>query len=81
MQDFDIDLWYGLLAPARTPRPIIDRLNQEIAMALTQPELRESLIKQGLTPATSTPEQLTVLIRTDLVRWDIVVTQAKIKAD
>jgi tripartite-type tricarboxylate transporter receptor subunit TctC len=81
MQDFDVDLWYGLLAPAHTPRPIVDRLNQEIASALTQPDIRESLIKQGLTPATSTPEALAALIRADLARWDIVVTQAKIKAD
>jgi tripartite-type tricarboxylate transporter receptor subunit TctC len=81
LQDFDIDLWYGLLAPAHTPGTIIDRLNQQIATALTQPDIRESLIRQGLTPATSTPEALAALIRADLARWDIVVTQAKIKAD
>jgi tripartite-type tricarboxylate transporter receptor subunit TctC len=81
MRDFDIDLWYGLLAPAQTPRPIIDRLNQEIALALGQSEIRESLVKQGLTPATGTPEALGALIRSDLARWEKVVAQAKIKAD
>jgi tripartite-type tricarboxylate transporter receptor subunit TctC len=81
LQDYDIDLWYGLLAPAHTPRPIVDRLNQEIAAALAQPDIRESLQKQGLTPATGTPEALGSLIRSDLTRWEGVVSRAKIKAD
>jgi len=81
MKDYDIDLWYGLLAPAYTPRPIVDRLNLEIAAALAQPDIRESLQKQGLTPATGTPEALGTLIRADLARWEGVVSQAKIKAD
>src|SRR5215471_5453787 len=81
MQDYDIDLWYGLLAPAHTPRAIIDRLNNEIGIALGQSEIRESLLKQGLTPTTSTPEALGALIRADLARWEKLVTQAKIKAD
>ena len=81
MKDYDIDLWYGLLAPAHTSRPIVDRLNQEIAAALAQPDIRESLQKQGLTPATGTPEALGTLIRADLLRWEGVVSQAKIKAD
>jgi tripartite-type tricarboxylate transporter receptor subunit TctC len=81
VQDYDIDLWYGLLAPAHTPRAIIERLNNEIGLVLGQSDIRESLLKQGLTPTTSTPEQLGALIRTDLARWEKVVTQAKIKAD
>src|SRR6516225_3389881 len=81
VQDYDIDLWYGLLSPARTPRAIIERLNNEIAAALGQNEIRESLVKQGLTPTTSTPEALGALIRADLARWKNLVTQAKIKPD
>jgi tripartite-type tricarboxylate transporter receptor subunit TctC len=81
VQDYDIDLWYGLLAPARTPRTIIERLNNEIGVALGQSEIRESLLKQGLTPTTSTPEALGALIRSDLARWEKLVTQAKIKPD
>jgi tripartite-type tricarboxylate transporter receptor subunit TctC len=81
MPGFDVDLWYGLLAPAHTPSTIIDRLNQEIAQALAQNDVREILLKQGLIPATSTPEALGGLIRADLARWETVVAQAKIKAD
>jgi tripartite-type tricarboxylate transporter receptor subunit TctC len=81
MPGFDVDLWYGLLAPAHTPPAIIARLNQEIAVALAQDDIRETLLKQGLIPVTSTPEALDALIRNDLVRWQGVVTQAKIKAD
>jgi tripartite-type tricarboxylate transporter receptor subunit TctC len=81
MRDFDIDLWYGLLAPAHTPPPIIERLNQEIAAALAQSDIRDSLLKQGLMPSPSTPDALGALIRADLARWERVVVQAKIKAD
>ncbi|HTP48229.1 MAG TPA: tripartite tricarboxylate transporter substrate binding protein [Casimicrobiaceae bacterium] len=81
MPGFDVDLWYGLLAPAHTPPAVIERLNQEIAAALAQSEVRDTLLKQGLIPVTSTPEALGTLIRNDLARWESVVVQGKIKAD
>ena len=79
--NFDVDLWYALLVPARTPREIINRLRQEITAVLAQSDVRDALIRQGLTPMVGTPDELAALIKTDLARWQKVVTDAKITAD
>ena len=81
LENFDVDLWYALLVPARTPREIINRLRQEITAVLAQSEVRDALIKQGLTPSVGTPEELAALIKADLARWQKVVTDAEITAD
>jgi tripartite-type tricarboxylate transporter receptor subunit TctC len=81
IENFDVDLWYGLFAPARTPRDVVSRLQQEVAAVMAQPDIRETLIKQGMTPAVGTPEQLAAMIKPDLARWQKVVTEAKIRAD
>ena len=80
-ENLDVDLWYAVLAPARTPREVVLRLHQEIAAVLVLPEVRDGLVKQGLTPAGGTPDELAALINADLARWQKVVTQAKITAD
>src|SRR5438045_8279808 len=64
--DFDVDFWYGVLAPAATPKEIIAKLNHDITEILNAPEMRETLSNQGLEPVTSTPEQFAELVRTDL---------------
>jgi tripartite-type tricarboxylate transporter receptor subunit TctC len=57
------------------------KLNGEIAAILERPDVRDSLIRQGLQPVTGTPEQFAELIRTDLARWARVVKEARIAAD
>jgi tripartite-type tricarboxylate transporter receptor subunit TctC len=57
--------WYGLMAPAATPRNVIARLNADVGRALAQPEVKEKLLAQGLIASPSTPEQLTARIRAD----------------
>jgi tripartite-type tricarboxylate transporter receptor subunit TctC len=79
--DFDVDLWYGLLAPAGTPNQIIARLNSEITQILASPEMRETLANQGLNAVTSTPEQFEALMKTDLARWAQVVKTAGIRGE
>jgi tripartite-type tricarboxylate transporter receptor subunit TctC len=79
--DFDVDFWYGVLAPAATPKEIIAKLNQDITQILNAPEMRETLSNQGLEPVTSTPEQFAELIRTDLARWANVIKTAGITAE
>lgn len=81
VENFDVDLWYAVLAPGQTPREIATRLHHEIVAVLAQPDIREALVKQGFTPESSTPEELATLIKRDLVRWQNVVTNAKITAD
>jgi len=66
-------LWYGLLAPAHTPREIVMRLNNDVARVLALPEIKERLSDQGVDPYTSTPEEFAKLIATDLDKWAKVV--------
>jgi tripartite-type tricarboxylate transporter receptor subunit TctC len=73
--------WYGLLAPAGTPRPIVDRLVAEIHKAVLAPDLKTKLEASGIDTTTSTPEQFTELIRSDTVRYAKVVQAAGIKLD
>ena len=77
----NVDAWYGVLAPGRTPRDLVARLNADVNAVMAMPEVRENLIRQGMIPVTSTPEELGALIRSDLVRWAKVVADAKITAD
>jgi len=77
----NVDAWYGVLAPGRTPRDLVARLNADVNAVMAMPEVRENLIRQGMIPVTSTPEELAALIRSDLVRWAKVIADAKITAD
>lgn len=78
---FDVDLWYGLLAPAGTPTDIIARLNTEVTQILSAPDMRETLAGQGLEAVTSTPEQFSTLMKTDLDRWARVIKAAGIRGE
>lgn len=78
---FVVDSWIGLLAPAKTPRAIVDRLRTEILAVLALPEVRDRYAALGLTPAGSTPEEFAAQLRAELVRWEPVVKKAGIKAE
>jgi tripartite-type tricarboxylate transporter receptor subunit TctC len=81
VRDIDVDIWYALFAPAGLPRDLVSLLNAEVAAILAQPEVRDSLQKQGLNPVTGTPEELARLVATDLERWTRVVHAAHIGVD
>ena len=72
---FEVNSWYGMMAPAGTPKTIIDRLYREIAAILKQPDIIERLRQSGLEPEGSTPEQHAADIREDLIRWEKLVKQ------
>ena len=72
--------WYAYLAPAKTPKDIIDRLNREIVKALGSAEVKDLFAKQGLEAAPSTPEQLAAFMKREYDTWGKVVKQAGIKA-
>jgi tripartite-type tricarboxylate transporter receptor subunit TctC len=72
--------WYAYLAPAKTPRDIIERLNREIVKALKSPEVKDLLNKQGLEAAPSTPEDLAAFMKREYDTWGKVVKEAGIKA-
>jgi len=78
---FELPSWFGLLAPAGTPRAAIDRMYRATARALAVPEIRDQLIAQGADPVGSTPEEFTRQIRQELKLWAKLIQQAGIKAE
>ena len=78
---FVVDSWVGILAPANTPRPIIDRLQTEIAAVLRMPDVRERYSVLGIDPVGNKPEEYAAQIRADLARWGPVVKQANIRIE
>ena len=68
--------WSGIIAPAGTPAPIINKLQQEIARILLVPETREYLTKQGAEPVASTPEQFAAFIKSEADKWSKVIKTA-----
>jgi tripartite-type tricarboxylate transporter receptor subunit TctC len=81
LKGFELNIWYGLLAPAATPRAIIDKLGAEIARVLATPAIREQLVSQGMVPFVSTPDQFAALIKTDLAKYTKIVRTANIKLE
>jgi len=81
VRDFEVSTWYGILAPAGTPREIITRLNGELHKALASADLRERLQAGGFDPLTSTPEQFAEFIKLETVRWAKVIKAAKVKVE
>jgi tripartite-type tricarboxylate transporter receptor subunit TctC len=73
--------WFGLLAPAGTPRPIIDWLNSETKKAFSAPDVRERFIAQGMTLPLNTPEQFASFITADSKRWGEVIRRGNIKME
>ena len=78
---FEVNSWYGLLAPAGTPREIITRLNTEVARSLREPDARERLYSIGAEPMSGTPEQFAAYIQSEMTKWAKVVKAANIKAE
>ena len=81
LSDLEVETWYGAFAPANTPSNIVQKLNGDINTVLQDPQIREALEKQGMTPAGGTAQRLGDLVRKELPRWSRVVNAAGIKAD
>ena len=80
VDNFVISIWYGILAPASTPRDVINRLNSEIHKALASSDLKGRLAAAGVEPLTNTPEQFAEFIKAETVRYAKVIKDAGIKA-
>jgi tripartite-type tricarboxylate transporter receptor subunit TctC len=78
---FDAVTWFGLLAPAGTPKDVVAKLNAEFNKALQNPELRKKLGDEGADPAGGTPEQFAALIKDEIPRWGKVVKESGAKID
>jgi tripartite-type tricarboxylate transporter receptor subunit TctC len=75
MPGFDVSAWQGLMVPANTPAPIIERLNSELVKALRNPDLLQKLAAQGAIPLGSTPAEYGAYIKSELARWSKIVKQ------
>ena len=81
MPGFDSTLWHGVLAPAKTPRDIVLRLNREVVKALAIPDVQKLLQFEGGAVSPSTPEEFSVFIRADVARWEKMIKQTGITVD
>lgn len=79
--DFKFDVWYGFLAPAGTPAPVVRRLNEELSAVLSIAAVKDTLFKLALDATTSTPEQFAAVIKADLAYWAKVVKETGIVVD
>ena len=81
LPDFEVSSMFGVLAPANTPKPIIDRLNSELVKILQKPDVKEKLLQQGAIATSTTPEQAAKRIQEEIAMWAKVIKDANIKAD
>jgi tripartite-type tricarboxylate transporter receptor subunit TctC len=77
----ECDAWVGVLAPAKIPPEIVTRLHQEVVKAVKVPMIEERLVSLGFEPASTSPQELAALIKSELQRWGEVVRVANIKAN
>jgi tripartite-type tricarboxylate transporter receptor subunit TctC len=78
--DFDFAPWFGIMAPAGTPRPIIQRLHQAVVKSMDTPLLKKQLDAQGLEAVGMAPEQFAAFMKSDLERWREVIKASGVKA-
>jgi tripartite-type tricarboxylate transporter receptor subunit TctC len=77
-KDFYVSSGFGMLAPASTPRPIIDRVNASVRKVLADPGVRKQLASQGAEPVGNSPDEYDRYNRSEIERWAAVARQAKV---
>lgn len=78
---YDMSGWYGILAPARTPRDIVEKISADMAVILAMPDISDRLVSQGAEPFISTPDQFAGMIRSEVARYAKIVKAASIKVE
>lgn len=81
LPDFDVKNWFGVLAPGRTPKQIVDKASLEIARILGMPDIKEKMASQGIEPFISTPEEFAALIKADMTQYAKIIKMANIKLE
>jgi len=81
IREFEVSVWFGIVAPGRTPQPVIDRINKDINRILLLPEVQSTFRLQGVEPIGGTPEQFTVYLRNQMAKWSGVVKEAGIRLE
>jgi tripartite-type tricarboxylate transporter receptor subunit TctC len=75
-KNFDVDVWYGVFAPAGTPQQVVSVLTDEIAKFLAMPDVQDKLQSLTLVPSPSQPDELARLLKSDVSRWSAIIQQA-----
>ena len=78
---FEVIGWWGMLAPAKTPRPVVNLLNKEVRAVLDIPDVKRNLLEQGMDPSGGTPEQFAALIKSDMDKWGDIGKRLGVKLD
>ncbi len=78
---YESGAWFGMLAPANTPRPIVDLLQKHVSAILKQPEVEKMFMEQGAEPVGDTPEQFAKVISSELQKWAKVAATSGVKLD
>lgn len=77
----DVDMWYGVFAPPRTPPDVVNRINRELREILAGPDVRSAFSTQGMDPATSTPDEFRQLVERDAQRWAELIKAQGIRGE
>jgi len=81
LRDFEVDSWYALFAPAKTPDEVIARVNKEIAVVVSRADVKAKLLEQGADGVSTTPEMLGNMVRREIAEWRTVVKRAGIEGE
>ena len=78
---FEADQWYGVVAPANTPRAIVEKLNKQINQSLSSPDIESRLASEGAEATPNTPDVFSKLIVTEIARWRTVIEKGGVKVE
>ena len=81
LKGFEVDSWYAVFAPARTPDEVVVRMNKEIATVVARPDVKAKLLEQGAEGVSTTPEVLGGMVKREIAEWRAVVKRAGIEGD
>ncbi|HKQ27969.1 MAG TPA: tripartite tricarboxylate transporter substrate binding protein [Burkholderiales bacterium] len=81
LKGFEVDSWYAIFAPAKTPDEVISRMNSEVAIVVARPDIKAKLLEQGAEGTSSTPEQLGKMVHHEIEEWRAVVKRANIEGE
>ena len=79
--DFEVDSWYAMFVPAKTPKPVIEKLNRALNAVVAEPDIREKLLAQGSEGVGGTPDTLGKVVNVELVKWGKLAKEANLKAE
>ena len=81
LKGYELNGWYAVFVPAKTPRPIVDKLNAEITKAIKHPDVAKRFAQLGAEPVGSSPEELAATLKSEITRWSDVVRTRNIKLE